>query len=161
LLHGSRVAAPVEGIGRGDGERPSVAGGAFGKLWGSGSGLETGLDLEEDGDLVADHGAAAFERHVDGDAEVLAIDDGGGLEAGDGALAHAGVDAVELELQLDRAGDAAQSEVAVDDVVVTVRADAGGDEGGGGELFGVEEVGRADVGVAVGVLGVDRGDVDL
>lgn len=48
-----------------------------------------GLDLERDGDLVADDDAATLERHLDVDAEVLAVDDGLGVESGDGALAHA------------------------------------------------------------------------
>jgi uncharacterized protein (TIRG00374 family) len=126
-----------------------------------GSGLQAGLDLEGDGDLVADDGAAAFEGHVDGDAEVLAVEDGGGFEAGDRAVAHAGVDAAEFEGEFDGAGDAVEGEVALDHVVVALGADGGGGEGGGGVLLGVEEVGGLDVGVAVGVLGVDGRDLDF
>ncbi len=37
------------------------------------SGLLQGLDLQCDGDLVADDGSARFQRHVDVDAEVLAV----------------------------------------------------------------------------------------
>src|SRR5690606_35246268 len=147
---------PVERV-----ERDSAPAGAGALSVREGSGLQAGLDLEGDGDLVADDGSAAFQRHLDADAEVLAVDDGGGLEAGDRALAHTGVDAVELEPQVDRAGDAVEREVARDDVVVTVGTHVGGGEGGDGELLGVEEVGGADVRVTVGVLGVDGLDVDL
>jgi hypothetical protein len=37
------------------------------------SGLPERLDLQADGDLVADDGAAGFKRHVNIDAEVLAV----------------------------------------------------------------------------------------
>ena len=37
------------------------------------SGLPERLDLQCDGDLVADDGAAGFQGHVDVDAEVLAV----------------------------------------------------------------------------------------
>src|SRR4029079_8426886 len=62
------------------------------------SGLLERLDLQGDGDLVADHGATGLQRHVDVDAEVLAVQDDRCLEAGNLTVAHARVDAVELQL---------------------------------------------------------------
>ena len=75
-------------------------------------------------------------------------------------MAHAGVDAMELELQRYRLGDTLEGEVTVEHIVITVGTYRGGDERGGRELLGVEEVGGLEVGVALLVAGVDRVDVD-
>ena len=57
--------------------------------------------------------------------------------------------------------DAVESEVASDLVAaVSVGLDRCGLEGHGGVLLDVEEVGALEVGVALGVAGVDGGDVD-
>src|SRR5205814_3561350 len=58
--------------------------------------LEDRLDLQLDLDLVADDGAAAVERDVEVDAEVVAVDLSVGREAGAGAAPRIGADAVEL-----------------------------------------------------------------
>ena len=70
--------------------------GALCSCWGSG-GAEHGLDLELDGDLVADDDAAAVHRHVDVHAELLAGDLGLGGEAGARAAVGVRAEAVELE----------------------------------------------------------------
>ena len=103
------------------------------------SGLLERLDFEGDGHLVADDGAAGLERHVDVDAEVLAIQHDSGREPGDLAMAHAGVDAVELEVETDRLGDALEGEITVEHVVVAVLADGGRREGGRRVCLDVED----------------------
>src|SRR6478609_11381872 len=81
------------------------------RSFGSG-GAEHGLDLELDGDLVADDDAAAVHRHVDVDAEGLAGDLGLGREAGARAAVGVRTEAVELQLEGDGLGDALDGEVA-------------------------------------------------
>src|SRR3978361_2471609 len=71
------------------------------------------LDVEGDGDLVAEDDAAALERSVEVDAELLAAQDDRCLEASDFAVAHAGVDAIEFQLQLERLGEALAGGLAV------------------------------------------------
>src|SRR5206468_13091619 len=79
------------------------------------SGLaEDGLDLELDGDLVTDDDAAAVHRHLDVDTEVVAVDLGPGGEAGARAAEGVGAEAVELQVQDDRAGDALDRQLALD-----------------------------------------------
>ena len=77
-------------------------------------GLAECLDRQADGDLVADDRAATLQRHIDVDAEVLAVQHDRCLEARDLTVAHAGVHAVVLEVQADRLGDALQGELTVD-----------------------------------------------
>src|SRR5450759_4171267 len=125
------------------------------------SGLLAGLDLQGDGDLVADDYAAALERHGDVDAEVTAVEDGGGLETGDGTVAHAGVDAVELHGELDGLGHAVQGELTVEDEVGARGAQAGGGESHGGVLLHLEEVCGTDVAVALVVAGGEGVHGDL
>src|SRR3954465_797799 len=83
-------------------------------------GAEHGLDLELDGDLVADDDAAAVHRHVDVDAVGLAGDLGLGGEACARAAVGVRTEAVELQLQGDRLGDALDREVALDGPVGTI-----------------------------------------
>src|SRR5690606_35116118 len=71
------------------------------------------LEIDGDGDLVADRDAAGFDGAVPGHAEVLAADAGGG--SGADALAAAAVadgSAHALDIESHRAGDAADGEVA-------------------------------------------------
>src|SRR6266540_279552 len=125
--------------------------------WWSGAGWlglgEDGLDLDEDLDLVADDHTAAIHGDVGGDAEVLAVDLGGGGEAGAG-------EAVDVQGEGHLPGDAVEGQFAVDVVAVLAVADAGGAVGHGGVGVGLEEVGRAQVVVALGVVGVDGAEVD-
>src|SRR5262249_48945682 len=73
------------------------------------SGLLGGLDLELEADLVAHHDAAALERGVPGDAEVLAVDLGGGREAGPPAARRVGRRTVVLRVERDGAGGAREA----------------------------------------------------
>src|SRR5439155_23983143 len=70
--------------------------------------------------------------------------------------------AQELALERDRAGDAADGQVALDgELAVALRLDAGAGEGEIRVALGVEEVGRAQVRVALGLARVDAGGGDL
>src|SRR5437764_11060998 len=70
-----------------------------------------GLDGQFDAGRLADEESAGFEGHVPGEAEVLAIDLGGGAEA-DALVAHGGGAAtVEVDLQGDGLGDAVHGQV--------------------------------------------------
>src|SRR5206468_10414193 len=77
-------------------------------------GAEHGLDLELDGDLVTDDDAAAVHRHLDVDAELVAVDLGLGGEAGARAAEGVRAEAVELKVEDDRAGDALDRQLALD-----------------------------------------------
>src|SRR5450759_897114 len=125
--------------------------------WSGTGGVEDGLDLDGETDLLAEGDTATVEGHVERDAEVAAVELAGGREADSGVAERgAGLEAVHLELERHRPGDAVEGQIPVDDQVVTVVANAGRLVGHGGVAFDLEEVGRADVGVAVGVGGVDR-----
>ena len=117
----------------------------------SGSGLDQ-LDVQDDLDLLAHEDAAALDGDVPGQAEVLAVDLGGRLEAGAGAAPRVGRDAGEVQVEVHLAGDALDGEVAHE----LVGGHRGGGEGHHREAVGVEEVGRRQVRVAVGAAGVDR-----
>src|SRR3954468_2734185 len=123
-------------------------------------GAEHGLDLELDGDLVADDDAAAVHRHVDVHAELLAGDLGLAGEAGARAAVGVRPEAVQLEVELDGLGDALDGQVALDLPVLTVVADAGRAEGHDGVVADVEEVSGLDVRVPLLLTGVDRVHVD-
>src|SRR5579875_3390911 len=110
--------------------------------------LEDALDLEVDGDLLADGHAAARDRPVVADPEVVPVDLAGGGEPGPRAAVGVGAEAVHLQLQRHWPGNAAQAEVAVEEEAVTVLADARGLERHDGMLLDVEEVRTADVVVA-------------
>src|SRR5712691_10038478 len=71
-------------------------------------GLEHGLDLQEQLDLVRDHDAAALDRRVPGHAEVGAVDLSRRGEPNAGAAVGVRTEPVDLELQRDAAGDALQ-----------------------------------------------------
>src|SRR5262245_54401291 len=122
---------------------------------------EVGLDLEPDGDLVADDHTAP--RNWDGevDAEVAAVDFGSGSEPGHCTALAVGADAVQFASQLDRPGDTVQRQVPVDGEPVADHPDRGRAVDHRGVARHIEVVGRAEVVVAVGVAGVDRLHVDL
>src|SRR5690606_39851537 len=90
--------------------------------------LLDGLDLEAQLDVVADQEAAALERDVPGQAEVLAGDLAGGGEAGAEHAVGAVGRAVVLDGQLDRAGDAVDRQVAQQRELLALALDAGADE---------------------------------
>src|SRR6185312_16697405 len=86
---------------------------------GRGSGLaQDRLDLQGDLDLLAHDDPAAVERHRDVDAEVAAVDRGGGREAGAGAAVGVRAEAVDLEGEGDRPGHALDGQLAVERVLV-------------------------------------------
>src|SRR5690606_17952828 len=137
-------------------------GGAGPPQVGRGSGLaQHGLDLEVHVHLVADHRAAAVERHLDVDAEVVAVDRGGGGEAGTGAAPRVLAESVDLQGQRHRAGHALDRQLTVQGEAVVGDAQAGRAEGPLRMVLDVEEVGRADVVVALLVVRVDGACVDL
>src|SRR5580704_15974127 len=69
-----------------------------------------GLDLDHD--LVAHHDTAVEQRVVEADAEVAAVDGGGGREGDHGlALLHGGAFSEELEIEVDRLRDAPDGQV--------------------------------------------------
>src|SRR4051812_4874350 len=138
---------------------PRSLSGACGPGPGSGLAQHT-LDLEGDLDLLAHDGAAAVERHGDVDAELAAADRGGGREAGARATVGVRAEAVDLEGEGDGAGDALDRQLAVERVVVAVGADRRAVERPGRVGLDLEEVGGADVAVALGVADVDRAGVD-
>jgi hypothetical protein len=77
-------------------------------------GREDRLDVERDGDLVAEQHAAGLEGRVVGEAEVLAVDDRGGRRAELGVAVGVAAEAAELDVERDGLGDAADGELAVD-----------------------------------------------
>src|ERR1700730_8792791 len=82
------------------------------------------LDLDVQLDLVADHEAATFERHVELDAEVAPADLTRSAEAGAGAHRGVGLEAVDLELERYLLGDPVERQLAVDDEPVAGGAHA-------------------------------------
>jgi hypothetical protein len=105
---------------------------------------------------VADEELAAVERDVEVDAEVLAGDLGGGLEAETRAAPRVGAGAEELDVELDRTGDALDGQVAHGRGAV----EGSRGEGHAAVVLHVEEVGGAQVAVARLVTRVDRVQVD-
>ena len=94
---------------------------------------------------------------VERDPEVAAVDLTGGGEAGAGvAEGRAQLEPVNLEVQRHLTRDPAERELAVDDERAVVDPDAGRAVRELRVMVDVEEVGRAEVGVAVGIGGVDR-----
>src|SRR5665213_325158 len=122
--------------------------------------LEHGLDLEVNRDLVSDDGATSLERGVEVDTEVATVDVCGCGEAGARAAVSVRAEAVQLKAQRDVPGHALERELPIEDQIVAVLADAGGAVGHRGVGLDLEEVGAADVVVALGVAGVDRVELD-
>src|SRR6266516_2057114 len=114
--------------------------------------VEDGFDLDEDLDAVADDHPAAVQGDVGADAEVAPVELGGGREAGPGAAVGVAGEAVDVQGQGDRPGHPVQGQLAADVEAVLAVADAGGAEGHRRVGVGLEEVGRAEVLVALGVL---------
>ena len=85
--------------------------------------LQDGLDGDGDVDLVADQQAAAVQRDVEVDAEVLAGDGRGALEADAGAAPRVAVGAEDLDVEGDRLGDALDGQVAGDEQALAAALD--------------------------------------
>src|SRR5665213_2399229 len=88
-------------------------------------GLEHGLDLEMNRDLVSHDDAASLERGLEVDAEVASVDLRVGTETGTGAAEGVGTEAVGLKAKWDGLGYALQGEVAVEHKVVAVLPNTG------------------------------------
>src|SRR4051794_22541328 len=89
---------------------------------------DLGLDL--DGDLLADDHTTRLEGLVVGEAPVLAVDLGAGVEAGPAHAPRVGEHTLELHLQGDGLARAVDGEVAVDlEVVALDVAHRGAGEG--------------------------------
>src|SRR5690606_28634145 len=131
---------------------------AYGKLLLCGWQYERSVDF--DLDLVADQNAAGFQCSVPGDAEFLAGDGGRSEEANAGCAECVYCLAAEFCVEFNFLGHAADGQVANENELARVALDGGGLEGHGWELLGVEEVFTLQVAVAIGVLGVDRCDLD-
>src|SRR3954451_14336853 len=100
------------------------------------------------------HQTAAVEQMVPAEAEILALDDTAGQEAGTLVAPRIKRLAAELYLQRDGTGDIADGELPVESVVRLVDSgDGGAAETQLGEVLGVEEVRRAQVRITLGVSG--------
>ena len=124
---------------------------------------QAGFDFQLDLDLVAHHDAAVEQRVVEAHAEVAAVDLGRGGEGDHGlALLHGCALAQVLQVELHRLGDAADGEVGGElPLGVGHLLEPGALEGDGRVVLDVEEVVRAQVVVAHGLVGVDAGRLDL
>src|SRR5450631_2610203 len=114
---------------------------------------EDELHIQHDLDLLADENAAALDRDVPGQAEVLAVDLSGGLEAGAGAAPWVGADATEVQVEAGRLRDSLDGQQALESVV----ADLGRLKGHDRIAVNIEEVGGLHVRVSVRAVGVDGG----
>ena len=102
-----------------------------------------------------------FRVAVDVDPEVFAVQHNRRGEPGDLTMAHAGIDAAELEVEADRLGDTLEGEVAIERVVIAGLPNARRGEGRRGVLLDVEEVSGLDVRVALLIAGIDGIDGNL
>src|SRR5207244_2315706 len=117
------------------------------RAWSGDRGLggRDGLNGQFDAGGLADKNSAGFESHVPGEAEVFAVDVGGGAEPDALVAERGGAAAVEVDLQRDGLGRAVHRQVA-DQLpgVVAQWVHAGRREGDSGVLLGVEEVGALE-----------------
>src|SRR3954449_4339756 len=121
-----------------------------------------GGDVELELDLLADEDAALVEREVPGQVPVATVDRRLALEADAEAAPRVHRGAGELPVDGDRVGLAVDGEVTDQGVDVVVDLlHLGADEGDLGVVGDVEEVRGEQVGVAVGVAGVNARHVDL
>src|SRR3954462_2274511 len=128
-----------------------------------GSGRLPAVDLRLDLDLdrLADEHAAGLEGLVPGEAERLAVELGWGREAARVGAPRGGGDAFDDRIEHHGPGHPVHGQVSLEDEpVALVVTDLRAGEGDLGELLGVEEVGAAQVLVALRVTGRDAGGVD-
>src|SRR5580658_9206841 len=127
-----------------------------------GSGGLNELELQSNVNLFADHDSAGFQRGIEGQAKLPAVDGGGGSDA-DARVAPRVLDrrGGTFDGKLYLAGDAVNAERPCDEnAAIGTPRDTGRAEGEGRELLDVEEVRTLEVGVALGVAGVDGGGID-
>ena len=110
--------------------------------------------------LTATPPGRAGDRAVEGDAVVHPVDHRGRREARAGAAVGVRAEAGDLKVERDRPGDALEGEVALKDEAFLAALEGGGREGHRRVLLDLEEVGAADVRVALLLAGVDRGQVN-
>jgi hypothetical protein len=122
--------------------------------------LKGDLQLEGNGDIVAQGEASGFNSSIPVDAIGGAVDHEACGSAGFGLAVTIGGDSAELTRDDDGQCDATKREVAFDGEVVAVDGEGGRSEIHGGELIDEEEITRAQMVVSVLLIGVDRGDVD-
>src|SRR4051812_34894759 len=123
--------------------------------------LDSG-NVELELDLLADEDAALVERDLEGKAPVATVDGRLALEPDAEAAPRVDRGAVELPVDGDRVGLAVDGEITDQRVDVVLHLlDLRTDEGDLRVVGDVEEVGGAQVRIAVGVAGVDAVDVDL
>jgi len=122
--------------------------------------LEGDLQFEVDSYVVAQGEASSFNGSVPVDTIRGAVDHEAGGGAGLGLAIAVGGDSTELTLDDDRKSDATKREVALNGEVIAIDGEGGGSEIHGGELFDEEEVTRAEVVVAVFLVGVNRRNVN-
>src|ERR1035437_10369845 len=120
------------------------------------------LDVEGDADVFAYQHSTGFERRIPGQTEVLSIDFGRGGKAdarvAPGVLAGG---AGAFDGKGYGLGDAVHGQVACHGIFVLAGAfHGGGFEGHGRVLFDFKEVRALEVAVALGVAGVESGNVD-
>src|SRR5690606_5188951 len=121
------------------------------------------FNLNVDADLLAHQHAASLDGHIPDQAPILAVDGGGGAEAcGDHGAERAGRLTVILDIQRHRLGNATDGQIAVQFArVLAGLLDPRALERDSRVIFNVQEVGRAQMRVAVGLACVDAGRVDL
>src|SRR5690606_35138623 len=125
------------------------------------SGLADGLALDLDRDLLADEHAAGLQGDVPGQAEVLTVDLGLRGEAEDVGAERAAPRALELDVEVDRAGHILDRQLTGEHKrVPAVRLDAGAPVREGRVLLDVQEVAALQVRVPLSVAGGDAGGLD-
>src|ERR1700733_12022796 len=129
---------------------------------GTGSGSLNGLEFEGNGNLFADQYSTGFQRSVEVEAEFPAIDLRGSRDA-DARVApgvfHRWGRTFDSELNI--AGHAVDGErTGNEEVSIGAARDARRAEGEGGEFIHIEKVGTLEMRIALGVAGIDGGDID-
>lgn len=114
------------------------------------------LDLELDSDLVADQHSVHAQRCVEIDAEVAAPDGAGCREADTRHVEVINGNTVVVDVELNRLGGAVNREL-TDELVLGRRCRHERHLGVG---LCVEEVAAGQVPIPIGVVGVDRAEVD-
>src|SRR5579884_778448 len=124
--------------------------------------LLDGLDLEGHVDGVTHEKSARLEGHIPLGPEIVAIEGGGGAETGDIGSEWRGAAPIVRDVQGDFLRHAPNGQVTdqVEGAVVLV-LDAGAAEGDGGIVLHIQEIGRAEMGVALLGARVDRRGIDL
>src|SRR5690606_2530800 len=115
-----------------------------------GVGLADDLSVDAELDLFGDHQTARFQQLIPRQAPLGAVDLARGLRSETGVAPRVLHRTGDFGFEGDRVGDAAHGEVALYDEVITVTVDRRRFEGDVRVVLSIEEVGGAQVGVAVG-----------